>query len=164
MALFGLAFAASGTPLPLMAAGVAFQLIGAIYIVTLNIYAAEAFPTTMRAAVSSTTWAINRVAAALVPIALLPVLKSAGALAMFSIVAACLARQHHPGADFRAAQSRRRPALNTLPPADRRQRQRETDQIDLAVTIGLGLDVLQSRARGGERMPSCSAASQAAHR
>jgi putative MFS transporter len=90
MALFGLAFAASATPLPLMVAGVAFQLIGAIYIVTLNVYAAESFPTRLRAAVSSTTWAVNRVAAALVPLALLPLLKTAGALAMFSVVTAAL--------------------------------------------------------------------------
>ena len=90
MALLGLAFAASVAPLPLMAAGVAFQLVGAIYIVALNVYAAETFPTRLRASISSTTWAINRVAAALVPLALLPLLKSAGALAMFSVVAAAL--------------------------------------------------------------------------
>jgi putative MFS transporter len=90
MALLGLTFAASATALPLMTSGVAFQLIGAIYIVVLNVYASETFPTRLRASIVSTTWAVNRVAAALVPLALLPVLKSAGALAMFSIVAAAL--------------------------------------------------------------------------
>jgi putative MFS transporter len=90
MALLGLAFAASGAPSALIATGIAFNLIGAVYIVTLNVYAAEAFPTRIRAAVSSTTWGINRVAAALVPLALLPLLKSAGALAMFAVVAAAL--------------------------------------------------------------------------
>jgi putative MFS transporter len=90
MALFGLAFAISAAPFPLMATGIAFQLIGAIYIVALNVYAAESFPTRLRAVVSSSTWAVNRVAAALVPLALLPVLKSAGALAMFSVIAGAL--------------------------------------------------------------------------
>jgi MFS transporter, putative metabolite:H+ symporter len=90
MALLGLTFAVSATALPLMASGVAFQLIGAIYIVVINVYASEAFPTRLRASIVSTTWAVNRVAAALVPLALLPVLKSAGPLAMFSIVAAAL--------------------------------------------------------------------------
>lgn len=90
MALAGLAFGASDMPLPLMIAGVAFQLIGAIYVTTLNVYAAEAFPTDLRAAVSSTTWAVNRIAAALAPLALLPLLKSAGALAMFAVIAGAL--------------------------------------------------------------------------
>jgi putative MFS transporter len=90
MALTGLAFAASGTPLPLMAAGLIFQMLGAIYIVGMNVYTAEAFPTRIRAAVSSTAWAINRVVSALVPLGLLPLLKSAGALTMFSVIAVAL--------------------------------------------------------------------------
>jgi len=90
MALTGLAFAASGTPLPLMAAGLVFQMLGAIYIVGMNVYTAEAFPTRIRAAVSSTAWAINRVVSALVPLGLLPLLKSAGALTMFSVIAVAL--------------------------------------------------------------------------
>jgi len=90
MALCGILFALSDAPLTLMSAGLAFQLIGAIYVTTLNVYAAEAFPTELRAAVSSSTWAVNRVAAALAPLALLPLLKSAGVLAMFSVIAGVL--------------------------------------------------------------------------
>jgi putative MFS transporter len=90
MALSGLAFAASDAPLPLMILGVAFNLVGAIYIAGLSVFDAELFPTAMRASVSSTTWAVNRVASAIVPLALLPLLKSAGALAMFSVIAAAL--------------------------------------------------------------------------
>ena len=90
MALIGLAFAASALPLWLMVLGVAFNLIGAIYIATLSIYAAELFPTSLRASVSSTAWAVNRIASAVVPIALLPVLKSYGSIAMFAIIAAAL--------------------------------------------------------------------------
>ena len=90
MALIGLAFAASALPLWLMVLGVAFNLIGAIYIATLSIYAAELFPTSLRASVSSTAWAVNRIASALVPIALLPVLKTYGPIAMFTVVAVAL--------------------------------------------------------------------------
>lgn len=90
MAAIGLAFAATGLPLPLMLLGLTFNLVGAIYVAALSIYDAELFPTAMRAAVSSTTWAVNRVASAIVPLALLPLLKSAGALAMFGVIAAAL--------------------------------------------------------------------------
>src|SRR5262249_14112324 len=90
MAASGLAFAVSDLPLWLMLLGLAFNLVGAIYIASLSIYDAELFPTAMRASVSSTTWAVNRVASALVPLALLPLLRSAGALAMFSVIAAAL--------------------------------------------------------------------------
>ena len=39
---------------------------------------------------SSTTWAVNRIASALVPLALLPVLKLYGAIPMFTVIAAAL--------------------------------------------------------------------------
>lgn len=90
MALLGMAFAISATPGPLMAAGVAFNLIGSIYITALGIYAAELFPTGLRGLASSSAWAVNRAASALVPLALLPLLSSHGAVAMFSVVATAL--------------------------------------------------------------------------
>ena len=60
MALLGLGFAAGTTAAPLLIAGVAFNLVGAIYIAALSIYAAELFPTALRAAASSGAWAVNR--------------------------------------------------------------------------------------------------------
>ena len=90
MALLGLAFAISATPGPLMAAGIAFNLIGAIYVAALSIYGAELFPTGLRAAASSSAWAVNRVSSAIVPLVLLPLLTGAGAIAMFSVIAAAL--------------------------------------------------------------------------
>ena len=90
MALIGLAFAASADPIVLMSTGIAFNLIGAIYVAALSVYAAELFPTALRASASSGAWAVNRVASALVPLALLPVLKTTGAMAMFTVVAAAL--------------------------------------------------------------------------
>ena len=90
MAVLGLAFAISSTPYPLVITGIAFNLVGAIYIGALTIYAAELFPTALRAAASSSAWAVNRVTSAVVPVALLPLLKGAGAVAMFSVIAAAL--------------------------------------------------------------------------
>jgi putative MFS transporter len=90
MAALGLAFAASMEATALMVAGVAFNLIGSVYVALLSIYAAELFPTSLRASASASAWAVNRVASALVPLALLPVLKSSGAIAMFTVVAAAL--------------------------------------------------------------------------
>jgi putative MFS transporter len=90
MAALGLAFAASDAPLPLMVLGAAFNFVSALYVSALNIYDAELFPTSMRALVSSTNWAVNRVASALAPFLLLPVLKAHGAVAMFAIVTGAL--------------------------------------------------------------------------
>lgn len=90
MAALGLAFAASDAPLPLMVFGAAFNLVSALYVSALNIYDAELFPTRMRALVSSTNWAVNRVASALAPFVLLPVLKAHGAMAMFGVVTGAL--------------------------------------------------------------------------
>jgi putative MFS transporter len=90
MAVLGLAFAASMEATALVAAGVAFNLIGSIYVAVLSVYAAELFPTSLRASASASAWAVNRIASALVPLALLPLLKSSGAIAMFTVVAAAL--------------------------------------------------------------------------
>ena len=90
MALLGLAFAVSNVPLPLMMLGIAFNVIGAVYISTLSLYDSELFPTGIRASVSSTTFAINRVASAIVAVVLLPLLTEVGVLAMFGVVAAAL--------------------------------------------------------------------------
>jgi putative MFS transporter len=90
MALIGLAFASSASPALLMATGLAFNLVGAIYVASLSVYAAELFPTALRASVSSGAWAVNRVASAVVPLVLLPVLKTSGALVMFAAIGVTL--------------------------------------------------------------------------
>jgi putative MFS transporter len=90
MAAAGVWFAASDAPLLLMATGTAFNLVGAIYVGALSIYGAELFPTALRATVSSTAWAVNRITSALVPLVLLPLLKSAGPLVMTAAIAAAL--------------------------------------------------------------------------
>ena len=91
MALAAMVFAASATPAALMLSSLAFTLVGAIYVGALSIYGAELFPTAVRAAANASAWASNRVASAVAPLVLLPLLKTGGAIIMTLAIAAALA-------------------------------------------------------------------------
>jgi MFS transporter, putative metabolite:H+ symporter len=91
MILSGTAFAVALTPIWLMAAGLAFSITGQLYVPTLIIYTAESFPTTFRARAGAGTWAVNRVASAMSPLILLPLLKSVGVEAMFAVMISAVA-------------------------------------------------------------------------
>jgi len=90
MAAVGLAFAASFSPVALMATGLAFNLLVSLFLPVLTIYAAELFPTALRGRATSSAWTVNRAGASIVPLALLPLLHSAGANAVFGVIAAAL--------------------------------------------------------------------------
>jgi putative MFS transporter len=90
MALAGLAFGIGTTPFWLIAAGTVFNLLASIYIAVLVLYAAELFPTAKRGVTTSSAWAVNRIASALVPLSLLPLLHSEGPIAMFTVIALSL--------------------------------------------------------------------------
>jgi putative MFS transporter len=85
------AFAASLTPIWLMAAGIAFQLLAILQVSTMTTYAAEVFPTAWRARTSTAAWSINRIASALAPLLLLPLLRVYGIWPMFSVIVVALA-------------------------------------------------------------------------
>lgn len=70
-----------------MATGTAFNMMVAIYGGALSVYGAELFPTALRATATSTAWAVNRITSALAPLVLVPLLKSAGPLAMTAVIA-----------------------------------------------------------------------------
>ncbi|KQU96355.1 hypothetical protein ASC89_07470 [Devosia sp. Root413D1] len=91
MIVSAIAFAASLNPLWLMAAGIAFQLLAMMQVPTMTIYAAELFPTAWRARTSTAAWSINRLASAVAPLVLLPLLKTHGIWPMFSVMIAILA-------------------------------------------------------------------------
>ena len=61
-----------------------------LYTSALTLYAAEVFPTRVRATSLSGAWALNRVGAALAPLVLLPLLRGGGAMAMFGVIALAL--------------------------------------------------------------------------
>jgi putative MFS transporter len=90
MVMSGIGFAVSTTLTPLTIAGVAFNLASAVYSAVLSLYAAEFLPTHLRASATAGAWGLGRVVSALVPIALLPLLGSYGAVAMFSVISAAL--------------------------------------------------------------------------
>ncbi len=91
MIVSAVAFAASLNPIWLMAAGIAFQLLAILQVSTMTTYGAELFPTAWRARTSTAAWSINRIASALAPLILLPLLKTYGIWAMFSVIVAILA-------------------------------------------------------------------------
>jgi putative MFS transporter len=91
MAVAGILFGITSTPLWLVSAALAFNLIVALFLPVLVLYASESVPTENRAKLTSWAWTANRVGSALVPIALLPVLHSFGATAMFVVIAGTLA-------------------------------------------------------------------------
>jgi putative MFS transporter len=90
MALAAIMFALSRTASGLIAASLAFSTFAALYVPSLSIYAAELFPTRSRSAATSVTWGINRVAASLGPLVLLPLLHTRGVPAMFIVMGATL--------------------------------------------------------------------------
>lgn len=90
MAVTCVAFAASLNPIWLMAAGVLFQFLAMLHVPTMTIYAAELFPTAWRARTSTAAWSINRLASAVAPFVLVPLLKVHGVWPMFGVIIATL--------------------------------------------------------------------------
>jgi putative MFS transporter len=90
MAVLGITFAISTSLVPLTALGTGFNLTSALYSAVLSLYGAELFPTALRASATALAWGVGRVIAALVPIALLPLLGAHGPLAMFAVITAAL--------------------------------------------------------------------------
>ena len=62
----------------------------ALYSAALSLYGAELFPTPVRACATSAAWGAGRIAAALTPLALLPLLGDYGPLAMFAVISAAM--------------------------------------------------------------------------
>lgn len=90
MAVAGMVFGVTTAPAALLAAGIVFNLVSAVYISTASVYTAELFPTRLRASITASGWAVNRVSSTLVPLALLPLLKTGGPVAMLAVIAAIL--------------------------------------------------------------------------
>jgi MFS transporter, putative metabolite:H+ symporter len=90
MAVLGLSFALVTSPAALMAIGGVYMILITIFSTTLNIYAPEMFVTERRGFATGLGHAANRLGAAAVPSLLLPLLLSAGAIALFSLIAGTL--------------------------------------------------------------------------
>ncbi|MDB5535943.1 MAG: hypothetical protein JWQ65_818 [Devosia sp.] len=91
LAVVGLAFGAVTDAAPLMTTGLIFNLLTSAFLPVLVLYAAELFPTAQRGLATSLAWTSNRVGSAIVPLALLPLLQTAGPVPMFAVIAITLA-------------------------------------------------------------------------
>ena len=90
MVAAGFGFVASKNPVFLVGAIAVFNLFASLYLQSLNVYGAEYFSTERRASAMSTAWALNRIGAALSPLLLVPMLREAGPVPMFAVIAATL--------------------------------------------------------------------------
>jgi MFS transporter, putative metabolite:H+ symporter len=85
-----LCFYAGATELALSIALVAFGVAQALYPAVMTTFGAESFPDSVRATATSAAWALNRVACFLVPVLMLPLLKSSGPMSVAVCVAGAL--------------------------------------------------------------------------
>jgi putative MFS transporter len=90
MVAAGFGFVASKNPIFLVGAIAVFNLFALLYLQSLSVYGAEYFSTERRASAMSTSWALNRIGAALSPLLLVPMLREAGPVPMFAVIAATL--------------------------------------------------------------------------
>lgn len=90
MAAMGTLFADSDVLWVLMLAGIVFNTAAATYNGVITLYCTELLPTPLRASALTCAWAAGRVAAALAPFALLPLLAGYGTHAMFAVITAAL--------------------------------------------------------------------------
>jgi len=88
MGLVGLIFGASEVPIMLVGTALIFNVLFALFLPMLVLYAAEITSTVNRAKLTSWAWTANRVGSALVPLVLLPILHSWGPIAMFALISA----------------------------------------------------------------------------
>ncbi len=86
----GIAFIFGSGTTSLVVAMALFNLAISLYVTLLTTYGAELFPTGSRASATAGAWALNRLGAALGPLLLVPMLRSAGPATMFAVVAASL--------------------------------------------------------------------------
>lgn len=86
MMLAVVGFFAARAPLVLMLAVLAFGVGVALYSAAMTTYGAELFSSTSRAPDTAWAWAVNRVAQALLPFLLLPLLHGQGPIALWAVV------------------------------------------------------------------------------
>lgn len=90
MLLSGAGFVVSTGTVALSLASFGFMLWVSLFTTVLNLYGAELFATRRRATALAGAWAFNRLGAVMAPLVLLPLLASAGQIAMFGVIGASL--------------------------------------------------------------------------
>jgi MFS transporter, putative metabolite:H+ symporter len=86
MAAFGLAFGFSNTMMLIVAWGFLYTAVSNVFSNAYHIYQAEIFPTALRSTGASGTYALSRLATAIMPFVLVPVLNDHGVAPLFVIM------------------------------------------------------------------------------
>ncbi|GHF39424.1 putative MFS transporter [Amycolatopsis bartoniae] len=90
MAVFGIAFGLASASWLIVACGFLYTTASNLFSNAFHIYQAEIFPTALRGTATSGTYALSRLASGVLPFVLLPLLNSAGAGVLFTVVAAAM--------------------------------------------------------------------------
>ena len=91
MAVFGLLFGSAHAMAAILIFGFLYTATSNVFSNAYHIYQAEIFPTGLRSTAASGTYALSRLATAVMPFVLVPVLNTAGVGALFAVVCAALA-------------------------------------------------------------------------
>jgi putative MFS transporter len=91
MAAFGLGFGSSHAMAPILIFGFLYTVTSNVFSNSYHVYQAEIFPTALRSTAASGTYSLSRLATALMPFVLLPVLASRGPVVLFTLVCGALA-------------------------------------------------------------------------
>jgi MFS transporter, putative metabolite:H+ symporter len=90
MLVFGLLFGFSGSMAPILAFGFLYTATSNVFSNAYHVYQAEIFPTALRSTAASGTYSVSRLASAVMPFVLIPVLHNAGVGPLFGIISAAL--------------------------------------------------------------------------
>jgi putative MFS transporter len=91
MAVTGMLFGISTSPVLIVAFGFLYTLVSNIFSNAYHIFQAEIFPTAIRATAVGTAYSLSRLMSCIMPFILLPILQKNGATSMFIAVAAAMA-------------------------------------------------------------------------
>jgi putative MFS transporter len=91
MALFGLLFGLSHAMAPILIFGFLYTATSNVFSNAFHIYQAEIFPTGLRSTAASGTYALSRLATAVMPFVLVPLLNTGGVGALFTVVCGAMA-------------------------------------------------------------------------
>ncbi|MFE9775065.1 MFS transporter [Streptomyces sp. NPDC005931] len=91
MVVCGLGFAYAGSPVLIVAFGIAYTLCSNVFSSVSHVYLSEQYPTAIRATASGAAYSLSKLSAAALPFVLLPVLESHGPGALFAVIAVAMA-------------------------------------------------------------------------
>jgi putative MFS transporter len=86
MLVLGLAFGYATSPTPIIVFGFLYTVVSNLFSNGFHVYSGELFPTTLRATGAGTAYSLSRLATAVMPFVLIPLLNAAGPTAVFAAI------------------------------------------------------------------------------